>query len=250
MKHKSQTIEIYTINPEDLVLHPEALATPKMTSENYEALKQDIEMNGQIDPVSVYRGKIVDGRHRWLILQELGVDTIKYTKLPNNTTLEEIKQLVHSKEMRRHESAGQLAIRAYRLKVAPNSVYSSFVAAANAVGANRKRVSEVKKIIEVYNRPDIIDWLFEGNAFNTGTEYAPFWTDSLGTILNWLAEHGTISGAQKKPEGIQPREELTEDEQLLVNTYVKAMVKESDLVLKEIAKQLYGRVMLPDNVMG
>ena len=35
------------------------LSTPKMNSENYEALKRDIEMNGQIDPITVYRGKII-----------------------------------------------------------------------------------------------------------------------------------------------------------------------------------------------
>jgi hypothetical protein len=242
MKHTTTTVEIHSISPEDLELHQEALATPKMNSENYEALKRDIEMNGQVDPVSVYRGKIVDGRHRWLILQELGVDTITYTKLPNNTTLAEIKQLVQSKEMRRHESAAQLAIRAYRLKVDPKSPYKSFVESADAVGANRKRVGEVKKIIETYGRNDIVEWLFAGDKFNTGTERIPFWTDSLGTILNWLAEHGTVVGATAKSNGIEPRKELTEDEQLLVNSYIRTLIKESDLVLEHITSELYSRL--------
>ena len=42
MKHETIKEEIHSISPEDLELHPEALATPKMNSENYEALKRDI----------------------------------------------------------------------------------------------------------------------------------------------------------------------------------------------------------------
>ena len=242
MKHETIKEEIHSISPEDLELHPEALATPKMNSENYEALKRDIEMNGQIDPITVYRGKIIDGRHRWLIIQELGVDVIKYKKMPNNSTLKEIRSMVNSRETRRHESVGQLAIRAYKLKMDPSNKLASFSEAAELIGVPRKRVSEVKRIIEVYGRNDIIELLFAGEKFNTGTAQIPFWTDSLGTILNWLAEHGTIVGAKQQKASIEPRKELTEDEQFLVNSYVNALKKESDLVLEHIAHALYTKV--------
>ena len=246
MKHETITEEVHSIDPKDLVLHPEALATPKMNQEQYEALKANVEMFGQLDPVTVYRGKIVDGRHRWLILQELGIDTIKYKKMPNNSTLKEIKSMVNSRETRRHESASQLAIRAYRIKVAKDSTCTSFSEAADLVGVPRKRVSEVKKIIETYGRNDIIELLFAGEKFNTGTVQIPFWTDSLGTILNWLSEHGTVVGAKQQKASIEPRKELTEDEQLLVNSYVTALKKESDLVLEHIAHALYSKVKETD----
>ena len=126
MKNDIIREDIYSINPKELTLHPEALATPRMNSENYEALKRDIEMNGQIDPITVYRGKIVDGRHRWLIIQELELDLIKYKKMPNNSTLKEIRSMVNSRETRRHESASQLAIRAYKLKMDISNGISSF----------------------------------------------------------------------------------------------------------------------------
>ena len=45
MKHEVITEEIYSISPKDLTLHVEALATPRMNAENFEALKRDIEMN-------------------------------------------------------------------------------------------------------------------------------------------------------------------------------------------------------------
>lgn len=246
MKHETIKEEIHSISPEDLELHPEALATPKMNSENYEALKRDIEMNGQIDPITVYRGKIIDGRHRWLIIQELGIDVIKYKKMPNNSTLKEIRSMVNSRETRRHESVGQLAIRAYKLKIDPSNKIASFSDAAELVGVPRKRVSEVKRIIEVYGRNDIIELLFAGEKFNTGSVQIPFWTDSLGTILNWLSEHGTVVGAKQQKASIEPRKELTEDEQLLVNTYVTALKKESDLVLEHIAHALYSKVKETD----
>lgn len=242
MKHETIVEEIHSISPKDLTLHPEALNTPRMNSENFEALKRDIELRGQIDPVIVYRGKIVDGRHRWIILQELGIDTIKYKKMPNNSTLKDIKAMVNSKETRRHESVAQLAIRAYRYKLSPESNCDSFSEAADIIGVPRKRVSEVKKIIEVYGRNDIIEWIFAGEKFNTGTERIPFLTDSLGTILNWLAEHGTIVGAKKKIVGIKPRNELTEDEQLLITTFLNAVDKESVFVQEAIADALYTRL--------
>ena len=242
MKHETITEEIYSISPKDLTLHVEALATPKMNAENFEALKKDIEINGQLDPITVYRGKIVDGRHRWIILQELGVDTIKYKKMPNNSTLKDIKAMVNSRETRRHESASQLAIRAYRIKMDPTNDCDSFSEASDKVGANRKRVSEVKKVIELYGRNDIVELLFAGEKFNIGTDRIPFWTDSLGTILNWLVEHGTVIGAKKQVIGIQPRKELTEDEQLLITTFMNAVSKESVFVQEAIADAMYTRL--------
>lgn len=242
MKHGVITVEVFRISPEELTLHPEALATPRMSDESYDALKRDIEINGQLDPVTTYRGKIVDGRHRWLIIQELGIDEIKYIKLANNATLADIRQVVQSKELRRHETASQLAIRAYRMKSAHDSKFKSFAEVAKAIGANPKRIVEVKKVVELYGRNDIIDLLFNGKKFNVGTHIIPFWTDSLGTILRWLEEHGTIIDAKQQLATIEPRKELTEDEETLVNSYVNMLSKESELVKQHISDRLYGRL--------
>lgn len=247
MKHEIVTEEIHSISPTDLVLHPEALGTPKMSAENYEALKKDIEMQGQLEPITVYRGKIVDGRHRWLIIQELGIDSIKYKKLPNNSTLKSIKAIVHSKEARRHESVSQLAIRAYKYKLDPTNDCKSFSEASDIVGVPRKRVGEVKKITETYGRQDIIDLLFAGEKFNTGTERIPFWTDSLGTIINWLAEYGTVTGVRQQVETVKPKTELTEEEQLLVTSYLNALDKESELVRENVIKSMYAKLKGAEN---
>ena len=219
---------------DSLTLHDVALSTPKMNDEQYSALKQDIEMNGQIDPAIVYRGKIVDGRHRWLILQELGIKVILITRLPNNTTLAKLKSLVRSKETRRHESAAQLAISAYKY-MQDSKENISQADAAEMFGANRKRISEAKKIAEFYKRPDILDTIFNGNKVNTGTSNIPFWTDSLATIVKWLAE---VSKLDNEPK-VKARTEITEDEQKIVNEYFNAIVKEADIVIEELVTMLY-----------
>lgn len=231
-------MKIETMQVDELTLHPEALATPRMNEEQYQALKKDIEMNGQIDPVTVYRGKIVDGRHRWLILQELGVPAILVYKLANNTTITEIRRFVRSKETRRHESASQLAISAYKYILnSADKVTQAEV--ADMFGTNRLRISEAKKIAEIYGRMDILDLLFNGEKFNTGTEFKPNPTDSLKSILNWLAVHGSVIGGKDRDIGITARTQLTEDEQIIVNKFINAINNESKLVRNEVANMLY-----------
>ncbi len=228
---------ITEMNIDELSLHAEALTTPRMGAEQFEALKADIDMHGQLDPATLYRGKIVDGRHRYLILKELGVTTMKVVKMANNSTIADIKAVVRSKETRRHETASQLAVTAYRMVLESGGTVSQ-AAAAKLVGANKKRVGEAKQIDVTYKRPDILELVFNGGKFNTGTEYIPFMSDSLGTILRWLGENKAPAGTDTEI-GIDARDELTEDEQIIINKYVAAAKDESKLVLKELATRLY-----------
>lgn len=242
MKFKTLTQEIKSCNPTDLILHILVSKTPKMNAENYNAVKRDIEVNGQQDPVIVYRGKIIDGRHRWLMLQELGIDVIYYTELPNNTTIKELKARVFSKESRRHESPAQLAIGAYYELTSEDSDYKTLADVAAVFGIPRPRVSEVKQIAVTYGRLDILTTIFNGDKFDVGTQYKPKYTDSLPAILNWLSENGHPTTQSKKDIGIKPRKELTTDEQMLVTTFIRAIDKESMFVQEAIANALYTRL--------
>ena len=228
---------ILTVDLNTLSIHKEALVTPIMSTDHYEALKADIDQQGQLDPATLYRGKIVDGRHRFLILQELGVPTMKVVKMDHNSTIKEIQALVHGKELRRHETAAQLAIRAYRIA---KDTGVSQAAAAKSIGANVKRVSEAKKIDQMYHRPDMLETLFNGKKCNIGTSRIPNNTESLGTIVRWLGE--TVSLGPGKDIGVVAREELTEDEQIIVNKFMNAIKDESKLVIRELASSLYHQV--------
>ncbi len=231
--------EIFELDITTLSIHDEALATPRMLEVQYEALKADIEQNGQLDPVVIYRGKIVDGRHRFLILNELNIKTITCFKMPNNATLSDIKKLVRSKETRRHETATQLAISALRHITKSNEKMTQ-AEASKMFGVGPKAIGFAKKILVDYKREDLLDILFDGGKINIGTSYQPFMTDSLKTIVNWLDDNKATSVENKI--GITARTELTEDENIIVNQFVRSVQKESKFVLDEIANRIYSLV--------
>lgn len=57
-----------------LKIHALALAFPEMDNEEYAALKADIKAHGQIEPIVLLSGEILDGRHRYLVCSELGIE--------------------------------------------------------------------------------------------------------------------------------------------------------------------------------
>jgi len=44
-----------------------------MSNDEFEQLKADIELNGQLNPIITHQGLIVDGRHRWSACHSLGI---------------------------------------------------------------------------------------------------------------------------------------------------------------------------------
>lgn len=57
-------------------IHPAANALPNMQADEFESLKRDIEQYGLKCPVEVLDGQILDGRHRWLACEELGIECL------------------------------------------------------------------------------------------------------------------------------------------------------------------------------
>lgn len=55
-------------------VHPLAELVPSMSDAEYDDLKADIEANGQREPITLYEGKILDGRHRARALDELNIE--------------------------------------------------------------------------------------------------------------------------------------------------------------------------------
>jgi hypothetical protein len=60
----------------ELQNHPLADHFPLMPDAKYRRFKADIAENGQHEPIRVYQGKIVDGRHRYRACKELGREPI------------------------------------------------------------------------------------------------------------------------------------------------------------------------------
>lgn len=59
----------------DLEFHPAANLFPMLTGAEYEALKADIEANGQLEPIWLHPdGRILDGRNRYCACCDLGIE--------------------------------------------------------------------------------------------------------------------------------------------------------------------------------
>lgn len=60
----------------ELKPHPAADAFPMMDRKRFEEHKADIEVNGQLEPITICDGMILDGRNRYKACVELGIDPI------------------------------------------------------------------------------------------------------------------------------------------------------------------------------
>lgn len=54
--------------------HDTANAFPFISGDAYDTLKEDIRINGILEPIYLFEGKIIDGRNRYRIAKELGLD--------------------------------------------------------------------------------------------------------------------------------------------------------------------------------
>ena len=149
-------------------IHELANIFPMLDGEELKELCADIEKNGLAEPITVYEGKILDGRNRWTACQKLRIEskTIEYT---GNDPL----AFVLSKNLhRRHLTTSQRAMIAERVatfgkgrpqKNTENSVFSQketakqFKVSEDSIQQARKvrtkAVPEVAKAVETGKLP-------------------------------------------------------------------------------------------------
>lgn len=86
-------------------IHAFAKAIPEMTEDEYKQLKSDIKEHGQKVPIIIYKGEVLDGRHRSRICQELKL-TPKVVEF-KGTEVEAASLVVSLNIKRRHLTVGQ-----------------------------------------------------------------------------------------------------------------------------------------------
>lgn len=173
------------IRLDEITLHRITETHPMMSVEQFDALKSDIELNGQLQPAIVYRGKIVDGRHRYKALTQLGKEDIKVVRLQNNLTLDEVTNLVNSTEMRRHQSPTQLAIKGYRLYKLGKLTQKEVPSKVGCSLTNLKAVISLESL----GRLDVVELLESGGKFDVSRDSRFHkMTDSLLAITNYVKE--------------------------------------------------------------
>ena len=57
-----------------LDLHPICAALPEMEAADFAQLVKDIQQNGLQEPIMLFKGRILDGRHRWRACLEAGIE--------------------------------------------------------------------------------------------------------------------------------------------------------------------------------
>jgi hypothetical protein len=91
--------------PIQFEVHPLAELLPRLGGAEYDALRDDIAAHGLQQPIVVYEGKILDGRHRYDACRELGIEPMLTAYGGINPAAFVLSSNVH----RRHLTAGQQA---------------------------------------------------------------------------------------------------------------------------------------------
>jgi ParB-like chromosome segregation protein Spo0J len=60
--------------PSKYTIHPAANIFPMLSDDDFAALKQDIETNGQLDDIAFFEEMVIDGRNRLRACEELGIE--------------------------------------------------------------------------------------------------------------------------------------------------------------------------------
>lgn len=89
----------------ELKQHPLSAAFPSMSDADFLALRDDIEDNGQRDPIVVFEGMVLDGWHRYRSCAELGIPPVLVDFDGSDPVPFVISRNLH----RRHLSASQRA---------------------------------------------------------------------------------------------------------------------------------------------
>ncbi|HIC99897.1 MAG TPA: hypothetical protein EYP05_00955, partial [Piscirickettsiaceae bacterium] len=96
--------EVITKQIKDLSLHELTNEHPEMVDSEFQRLKESIADIGQLEPILIYRGKIVDGRHRFWAIESLGIDHILANEITFTTPLDTVRVIVFGSEVRRHQT--------------------------------------------------------------------------------------------------------------------------------------------------
>lgn len=96
----------------EYAIHPAAELFPMMSDAEYEGLKEDIRVNGQRDPVTLWCDEVIDGRNRLRACGELGIDP-ELTEL--SPDIDPVDWVLSHNLHRRHLTTAQRAMVASNL---------------------------------------------------------------------------------------------------------------------------------------
>jgi hypothetical protein len=93
----------------DYQLHSLCALLPSMSEAELQALAEDIKTNGQLEPIVVYKGKILDGRNRYCACEIANVKPLTIEFSPTETHRTPEQYVLSQNVLRRHLTQGQKA---------------------------------------------------------------------------------------------------------------------------------------------
>src|SRR6478672_8324040 len=146
--------------PSLLEPYPLAGIFPELPAEELRRLAQDIKERGQIEPIILYKGQILDGRNRYKACQMVGVKP-RFEEFDPKAAKRSPEEFVLSRNLRRrHLSTGQKAAIALewadQIELSPRSENAkttgrprgALLEAAKHIGIERQRIFEARQIRE------------------------------------------------------------------------------------------------------
>lgn len=134
--------------------HPVADLFPRMSAEDFAALREDIRAHGVHEPAWVWKGQVIDGRHRALACDEVGIQcpTREWEGIESDL----VPFVLSLNLKRRHLDASQRAMVAAAVatlgvgekKANAQICASSQSEAAEMLNVSRRSVQAAKKVIE------------------------------------------------------------------------------------------------------
>jgi hypothetical protein len=165
-----------------LTYHTLADLFPLLEAEDQDKLKQDIKENGQVEPIILYQGEILDGRNRYLACQKLGIEP----KTEEYAGSDPLKYVLSKNLHRRHLTTTQRSDIAAALvtmthggdRVSEQARNSTFapVSQAQAAEALKVSVDSVKKAGKIRREapPEIIKAVKDGKmSLSAATKTIP-----------------------------------------------------------------------------
>jgi predicted transcriptional regulator len=121
--------------------HELCMLFPVCTDDELDMLREDVEKNGLTTPITLFDGKILDGRHRATVCVMLGIDP-QYEEYKGDDPI----GFVLSRNMcRRHLNESQRAAVAAKLSTMENSAFTQ-KKAAEVMNVSQRLVSDAAKV--------------------------------------------------------------------------------------------------------
>jgi len=223
-------------------IHKIAKVNPKMSEEQFEQLTKSIKDIGITVPIILYRGLIVDGRHRVDVCKNTGITKLPAKIIPHKTKINDIEKEIYSMEVRRHQSKTQntcCAVLEYvKLKDSSTKVSQEVIAKGHKVALTRFSCAYY---IYRYRR-EWFNVLLDGGQLKVKNNF----TDRLDVIKALVKEEQSKETNDiEKPEKVGIRESYLNDEYIIngkkemaSNILLEARSK-FDMSAKDLADMFY-----------